>query len=211
METPDMLTLYHAPGSCALASHIALEESGLAYTAVRVDLAGGQQTRPDYLALNPKGRVPALATARGVITENVAILAFVAQSAPAAGLAPLDDPFAFAAMQAFNGYLASTVHVAHAHGRRGYRWADGPAALAEMQRKVPETMAACFALIEAQMLAGPWVMGEAYTVADPYLFTIARWLEDDRVDPAQFPKVLDHRNRMGDRPAVRRVLAALEA
>jgi glutathione S-transferase len=206
-----MLTLYHSPGSCALASHIALEESGLAYTAVRVDLAGGQQTRPEYLALNPKGRVPALATARGVITENVAILAFIAQSAPAAGLAPLDDPFAFAAMQAFNSYLASTVHVAHAHGRRGYRWVDDSAALAEMQRKVPETMAACFALIEAEMFAGPWVMGEAYTIADPYLFTIARWLEDDRVDPAQFPKVLDHRNRMGARQAVRRVLAALEA
>jgi glutathione S-transferase len=103
------------------------------------------------------------------------------------------------------------VHVAHAHGRRGYRWVDDSAALAEMQRKVPETMAACFALIEAEMFAGPWVMGEAYTIADPYLFTIARWLEDDRVDPAQFPKVLDHRNRMGARQAVRRVLAALEA
>lgn len=206
-----MLTLYHAPSSCALAVHIALEESGLAYQAVRVDLLGGEQTRPEYLALNPKGRVPALATERGVLSETVAILAYVAQGAPGANLAPLDDPFAFAAMQAFNVYLASTVHVAFAHRRRGYRWADDPAAIAEMTRKAPEAVGACFALIEAELFAGPWVMGESYTLADPYLFTFARWLELHEVDPARFPRVLAHRERMGARPSVRKILASYGA
>ena len=148
--------------------------------------------------------MPALVTERGVLTETPAILAYVAQAWPAAGLAPLDDPFAFAQMQAFMSYLCSTVHVAHAHRVRGYRWADDPAAIEAMRRKVPQTVGACFDMIERKMFAGPWVMGERYTVADPYLFTLATWLEGDGVDPAAFPRVLDHRSRMAERPAVKR-------
>jgi glutathione S-transferase len=202
-----MLTLYYAPGTCALASHIALIDAGADYELRRVDTRGGEQRSPGYLALNPKGRIPVMLTPRGNLTETPALLAYIAQSFPAAGLAPLADPFAFAALQAFNSYLCSTVHVAHAHRMRGTRWADDPAALADMKRKVPETVAACFDLIEREMFAGPWVMGEAYSIADPYLFTIAGWLEDDGIDPARFPRVHDHRTRMGERPAVRRALA----
>ena len=91
-----MLKLFYAPGSCALASHVALEEVGAEYEAVRVDLRANDQRKPEYLAINPKGRVPALVTDKGVLTENPAILAFVAQSFPEARLAPLDDAFAFA-------------------------------------------------------------------------------------------------------------------
>jgi glutathione S-transferase len=202
-----MLKLFYAPGSCALAPHIALEEAGATYEAVRVDLRAKDQRKPDYLAINPKGRVPALVTDKGVLTENPAILAFVAQSFPAARLAPLDDAFAFAQVQAFNSYLCATVHVAHAHLNRGYRWADDSAAIAAMRKKAPQSIGECFELIEREMLAGPWVMGERYTICDPYLFTVARWLEDDGVDPALFPKVRDHRQRMSDRPAVQAALA----
>ena len=91
-----MLTLYYATNTCALASHIALEESGAAYDTRLVDFATAEQTKPDYLRINPKGRVPALVTDRGVLTETPAILAYIAQTHPAARLAPLDDPFAFA-------------------------------------------------------------------------------------------------------------------
>ncbi|WEZ84070.1 glutathione S-transferase [Rhizobium sp. 32-5/1] len=206
-----MLTFFYAPGTCSLASHIVLEEVGATYEARRVDFSVQQQTSPEFLALNPKGRVPALATDRGVISETPAILAFLAQSFPAAGLAPLDDPFEFARLQAFNSYLCSTVHVAHAHGRRGSRWSDDAAAIETMRAKVPQTMAACFELIETSMFAGPWVMGDAYTICDAYLYTIATWLEADGVDPSRFPKVLDHRNRMAERPAVKAVLAVLKA
>ena len=79
--------------------------------------------------------------------------------------------------------------------------------LADMKTMVPKTMTACFALIERDMLRGPWVMGEQYTVCDPYLYTIGLWLEGDSVDVSALPKVLEHRRRMSERPAVQKVLA----
>jgi glutathione S-transferase len=200
------LTLHYTPHTCALATHIVLEEAGAAYDLVRVDFKRTEQRSPAFLALNPKGRVPALVTNRGVLTETPALLAFVAQSYPKAKLAPLDDPFAFADVQAFNSYLCSTVHVAHAHGMRGYRWVDDPAAIAAMKRKVPESLSACYEPIEASFLKGPWVTGDSYSIADCYLFTIAQWLEDDGVDPKRFPRILEHRERVMERPAVKRAL-----
>jgi glutathione S-transferase len=203
-----MLKLYYAPNTCALATHIALEEVGADYTTVRLNFAANEQRGPEYLAINPKARVPALETDRGVLTETPAMLAFVAQTFPGAGLAPLADPFAFAEVQAFNSYLCSTVHVAHAHRMRGYRWADDEGAFAAMRDFVPKSVGACFELIEKTMLRGPWVMGESYTLCDPYLFTIAQWLELDGVDPGAIPAVMDHRRRMSEREAVRRAVAA---
>ncbi|MFZ5528829.1 MAG: glutathione S-transferase family protein [Pseudomonadota bacterium] len=207
-----MDTFYFAPGTCSLAVHIALEETGAPFQAVRVDLAQGQQRTPDYLKLNPKGRVPMLLTAQGALTETPALLLYVAQSFPQAGLAPLSDPFALARLQAFNSYLCSTVHVAHAHGKRGSRWVDAQdsTAIEAMRRHVPTSYGDCFELIERELLQGPWVMGEAYSIADAYLFTLAGWLESDGVDPARFPKVLAHRQRMAERPAVQRALARVQ-
>ncbi|HZP74951.1 MAG TPA: glutathione S-transferase family protein [Pseudolabrys sp.] len=201
-----MLKLYYAIGSCALASHLTLEETGAKYEAVRLNLGAGDQNKPDYRSINPKGRVPSLVTDRGIITETPAILVYLAQTFPAAKLAPLDDPFALARLQSFNSYLCSTVHVAHAHGARGSRWTDDKAAIESMKQKVPQTMTDAFELIEREMFAGPWVMGEAYTICDPYLYTIAGWLKRDSVDIERFPKVADHHRRMQARPAVKRVL-----
>jgi glutathione S-transferase len=203
-----MLTLYYAPHTCSLASHIALEDAGADYATVRIDFAAGEQRKPDYLAINPKGRVPALVTDRGILTETPAMLAFIAQSFPRTRLAPLDDPFRFAQVQAFNSYLCSTLHVAHAHRMRGYRWADDPSAIEAMQRKVPESVTACYELIEHEMLGSPWVMGQTYTICDPYLFTLAQWLEADGVDPQRFPGLIDHRRRMSERPEVRKAISA---
>jgi glutathione S-transferase len=203
-----MLTLYYATNTCALASHIALEEAGADYETQWIDFGAAEQTKPDYLKINPKARVPALATERGILTENPAILAYIAQMHPQAKLAPLDDPFAFAELQSFLSYLCSTVHVAHAHRMRGSRWADDPAAWEAMKKKVPQSVGACFDLIERKMFRGPWATGEAYTVADPYLFTLARYMEVDGLEPSAYPRVLDHRDRMAERPAVQRVLKA---
>ncbi|MDO9608862.1 MAG: glutathione S-transferase N-terminal domain-containing protein [Brevundimonas sp.] len=199
-----MLTLYTAPGSCSRASHIALEESGLEFEVRLVDLVRGDQRRPEYLAMNPKGRVPALVTDQGVLTESPALLAYIAALAPPGLLAPV-DPFALARMQAFNLYLAATVQVAHAHGRRASRWSDDVAAQASMAAKVTQNMRDCFTLIEAD-LEGDWVMGDVYSVADPYLFTFSAWLESDGVDIAEFPRVQAHYQRMTQRPAVARAL-----
>ena len=149
-----MLKLYYAPHTCALASHIALEEAGAAYEAVRIDFRTEEQRAPEFLRINPKARVPALVTERGVLTETPAILAFLAQVFPTARLAPTNDSFAFAQVQAFNSYLCSTVHVAHAHRMRGYRWADDAAAIEAMKRKVPASVGEGFQLIEREMLQG---------------------------------------------------------
>ena len=205
-----MLKLFYALNTCALASHITLEEAQAQYEAVRLDFSKNDQNKPEYLAINPKARVPALVTDRGVLTETPAMLAFIAQSFPEAKLAP-SDAFAFAQAQSFNSYLCSTVHINHAHKMRGPRWATEESSFADMKRKVPQTMAACFALIERDMVKGPWVMGEQYTICDPYLFTLASWLEGDSVDIAQFPKVADHYKRMSARPAVQKVLAEEKA
>jgi glutathione S-transferase len=202
-----MIKLYYAAHTCSLASHIALEDAGADYSAVRISFATEEQRKPEYLAINPKGRAPALVTGKGILTETPAILAFIAQSFPQAGLAPLDDPFRFAQVQAFNSYLCSTLHVAHAHRMRGYRWADEPAAIEAMQRKVPDSVAACYELIEHNMLGSPLVMGETYTICDPYLFTMAQWLEQDGVDPSRFPKVIAHRRLMSERPQVQKAIS----
>lgn len=202
-----MMKLYYAPKTCAIATHIALEESGAPYEAVKIDFSKGEQNSPEFLAINPKGRVPVLHTDEGTLTETPALLLYVAQTSPEAKLAPGNDPFALAELQAFNSYLCSTVHPYHSHKVRGSRWADDEAALGSMKRKVQSNMAMGFDLIERKMFKGPWVMGENYSVADPYLFTIALWLEGDDVDIARFPKVHDHFKRMQARPAVERVLA----
>jgi glutathione S-transferase len=202
-----MLTLYYAPHTCSLASHIALEDVGAEYELRRIDFGKAQQQSAEYLKINPKARVPALATERGILTETPAMLAFIAQSHPKARLAPIDDPYAFAELQSFNSYLCSSVHVAHAHRMRGYRWADEQSSFEDMKRKVPHSVAAGFALIENDLLKGPWVMGDAYTIADPYLFTLAQWLEADGVDTSRLPRVMAHRARMAGRPNVIKAIA----
>ena len=201
-----MLKLFYSPGACSLASHIALEEAGAPYELMRLNFKADDQMKPEYLKVNPKGRVPALVTDRGTLTESPAILAYIAQTFPAAKLAPT-DAFDFARAQAFNSYLCSTVHVSHAHRVRGNRWVDDPAAIKEMQRKVPETVGAAFALIENGMLEGPWVMGRDYSICDGYLFTMAQWMEGDGVDLSKLPRVMEHRARVAERPAVKRALA----
>lgn len=204
-----MLNLFYAAHTCALASHIALEEASAQYTLTRISFSSADQRKPDYLKLNPKGRVPALVTDRGVLTETPAMLAYIAQSYPQAKLAPIDDAFAFAQAQAFNSYLCSTVHVSHAHRMRGYRWveADDTQSIEAMKKKVPQSVYEGFVLIEQHMLAG---LGAGRDLFDLRCLSLhlAQWLEADGVDPARLPRVADHRRRVGERPAVQRAIAA---
>ena len=202
------LTFFGTKNSCSLATHIALEEAGADYVFKKVDTAAGEQRSPEYLKINPKGRVPALATPDGVLTENVALLLYVAQTHPKAKLAP-SDPFQLAKMNAFNAYLSSTVHVNHAHKLRGSRWSDDAAVIENLKLKVPQTMSDCAALIETEYLKGPWVMGDQFTVADGYLLTITNWFEADGVDMSKFLKLAAHKDAIMARPAVQRVLTAL--
>ena len=203
------MIFFYAPKACSFASHLALEHVGAKYEAHRLDFSKNQQREDEYLQMNPKGRVPALMTDQGLITENIAILAFIAQSYPEANLAPVNDPYQFARVQAFNSYLSSTVHVAHAHNYRGYRWVDAEDthSIEAMRAKVPNTMTECFKMIEDTMIEGPWVMGANYTICDMYLFTICQWLEGDQVEINSFPKVADLFRRMNEDAVVQRVKA----
>jgi glutathione S-transferase len=207
-----MLKLFYAPGTCALASHIALEEAGAAYELIRLNFKDAEQRKPEFLKVNPKGRVPALVTDRGVLTENPVILGYIAQSFPDAKLAPNDDSFAFGDMQAFNMFLAATVHPTFAHRFRPERYVDGDECRKAVQAKVPEALAGHFALIEEKLSDGrPWVHGDAYTVSDGYLIVFTRWLVKNFHEvAARFPKTLEHRHRTEARPAVASAIA-LEA
>ena len=201
-----MLTLFYTPKTCALATHIALIDAGADYSLKRIDFSKGEQRAPEFLAVNPKGRVPALVTPQGILTETTALLTYLAQSFPKANLAPT-DPFALARLQSFTAFLSSTLHVAHAHGPRGNRWTDDPAAIQALKAYVPTSVTAAFKLVEDSMLHGPFVMGDTYTIADPYLFTMSTWIEGDQVDTAQIPRVMAHREMMSKRPSVIRALA----
>jgi glutathione S-transferase len=200
------MILYTVPGSCAFASHVALEMTEADYE-VRLAPREEGRTAESFFEINPKGRVPALVTTEGVLTETPAILCYIAQNYPQSKLAPMHDPWLFARIQSFCAYLCATVHVAHAHGHRGYRWADEDSSHQDMTRKVPQNMRECFGLIEYELLQTPWVLGETFSICDIYLLAMARWLEADKVDTTSLINVLDHRNRMMLLPQVQKVLA----
>jgi glutathione S-transferase len=199
------LTLWYTPGTCAIAALIVLEEVGADYRPLKIDFAKGEQRSPEFLAVNPKGRVPALDTGQGILTETPAILPYLGQIFPKAGLLP-PDALGHARMNELLSYLSSTVHVSHAHRPRGARWSDDPAVIEALKLKVPANMAEHFAYLEGRF-DGPWAMGAQYTVADSYLYVLESWLKGDGVDIARFPKIAAHFARMADRPAVARAVA----
>ena len=196
-----MFRLHYAPRTISVASAIALEEASVAYEPVRVDFASAEQTGAAYLALNPKGRVPLLETPHGLLTETGAILELVAP-----GLVPV-DPWDRARMRETLYYLASTMHVAHAHKMRGSRWADLEASHADMRAKVPQTMAASCAYLEGHLPLAPFAQGAQITVADPYLFVVLSWVEGDGVALADYPKLSAFAAMMETRASVKAVRA----
>ena len=200
------MILHYAPNTISIAVAIALDEAGLEHSRVAVDFKSGEQRQPDYLALNPKGRVPALETPQGVLTETGAIFEYLASRAPDLNLVPA-DPWAAAQMRSVMYYLASTMHVNHAHKYRGLRWANEDASIADMRAKVPETMAASCAYIENHCALDPFVMGREMTVADPWLFTICTWLEGDGVQITDFPRLAAFYELMQTRPSIAAVRA----
>ncbi len=202
-----MLKLFYAPNACSLAPHIALNEAGADYEAVKVDTQGGEQRSAAYLAINPKARVPSLVTDRGILTEVPVLLGFIARSFPKAELAPTDS-YDFFQMQSFNTYLASTIHITYAHIFRPERYADSDAAKADMRAKAPKSLRDQFQLVEDMLADGrEWIHGGKYTVSDPYLYVFARWLDRDGVGGMKdLPRITAHRARMQTRPAVKKAL-----
>ncbi|MDE1150113.1 MAG: glutathione S-transferase N-terminal domain-containing protein [Azospirillaceae bacterium] len=205
------LTFYYAPGACSLGVHIALEEAAADYTPRLVQLAAGEQRQPDYLAINPSGRVPALRTPEGVLTECAALLTYVARRHPQAGLLP-DDAFAAAQAAQWLAFLGSSVHVAFAQSFRPERHTDDPAAQAALKAAAPARVRAHLRRLEDHFAAnrsegrGPWLLGDRYSVADPYALVFHRWLPRLDIDPADYPAWGHQADRLYQRPAVRRAL-----
>ncbi len=199
------MNLYYANGTISVAVAIALQDAGLAHDLTRIDFAQAEQTKPAYLTLNPKGRVPALVLPDDtVLTETGALLEYVAALAPQARLVP-EDPVQAAHMRGVMYYLASTMHVAHAHKMRGSRWADRPESHADMTAKVPQTMNACAQYVETECLRGNYVCGDALSLADFYLFVVCNWLEGDGVALGDYPGIGAFMDRMNARESVRAI------
>lgn len=194
-----MYRLHYAPRTISIATAIVLEEAGIAYEPVLVDFATAEQTTAAYLHLNPKGRVPALETPDGILTETGAILEYIAPD-----MVP-GDPWAAAKMRELMYYLASTMHVNHAHGARGERWADDPASLADMKRKRPHTMAASCNYLEDFLPTLPFWGADAMVASDAYLYVVLSWLPGDGVDVTRYPNIQAFQHRMNTRRSVQRV------
>ncbi|WP_282022368.1 glutathione S-transferase family protein [Ruegeria faecimaris] len=201
------MQLYYAPRTISVAVAIALEEAGLDYEAIQLDFASGEQTKSAYKQINPKGRVPALVVDGGILTETGALLEFIAAMAPKAGLVPA-DPIMAARMREVMYYLASTMHVNHAHKLRGARWADKKSSWKDMTAKVAQTMAASCDYICSNGLRGSFVLGEAFSLADAYLYVVCSWLEGDGVDVATYPKIVAFREAAEARASLKAVRAA---
>jgi len=195
------MKVYCAPNTISVATIILLEEAGAAYEPVIISLANGDQTTPEYHAINPKGRVPAVITEDGILTETGAIVEYIAALAPDQGLVPA-NPWDAAQMRSVMYYLAATMHVNHAHKMRGHRWANEDASFKDMTAKVPETMGQSCAFVEETCALDPFVMGTQMSVADPWLFTICTWLKSDGVDIAAYPRLSAHFDMMTARASV---------
>ena len=200
------MRLHFAPGTISIATAITLHEAGLAFEAVRLNFREAEQTGAEYLAINPKGRVPTLEIEGRYLTETGALLEYIAARAPEAKLVP-DDPLEAAHVRSVMYYLASTMHVNHAHKMRGHRWADQPESHADMAAKVPQTMRASAEYVESHCLRGDYVLGDRFSIADPYLFVVCNWLEGDGVPLAAFPGIAAFVARMRARPSVAQVIA----
>lgn len=202
------MILFYAPTACSIAAHIALEETGLAFEARRIDLAKNEQVSEAFLGINPQGRVPALIVEGAVVTEVPAILTYIASLRPDAGLVPPAGTLAYARCFEWLAWLSSTLHVAYAQFRRPGRFvrADFPCTdeLAEQGRL---NTIHHYKEVE-ERLEDQWAAGDRYSIADMHLFPFYTWAGRLELDmPADCPKWTAWFERMSERPAVRRALA----
>lgn len=204
-----MYTLYYSPGACSMASHILLEECGGAYETKLVALAKGEQRTEEYRKINPHGKVPALAVDGKVITQNVAILPYIAGQFPDANLLPR-DPAELAHCVAVAGWLASTAHIAFSlilHPERPAGGADmDEAALKAISETARKTYWACLEEIDARLSGKQWMMGDQYTFLDPYALVFYGWGRRVEMPMADLKNYTAFKDRMMARPAVRKVL-----
>ena len=197
-----MLTLYYAPGACSMAAHIVLEESGEKYQPRRVDLAHGEQRSPDYLKINPLGRVPALGLDDGTsLAENTAILPYLGKRFK---LWPT-DPLAEARALSRIGFFASSVHPAHAHVGRPERYAGDKAAQDDVKATGLKSFHGYLKDIDGFYAGKEWMLG-SYSAVDPYALVFYAWGLRRELPVKELKNYTAFKDRMLKRPAVQRVV-----
>jgi len=195
--------LYYSPGACSLSPNIALREAGLDFELVRVDMKTKKTEHgADYLAINPKGYVPALQLDDGaVLTEGPAIVQYIADRNPDAKLAPANGTLARYRLQELLGFINSEIH-------KGFSPLFRPNTPADYKPIVIETLSARIAAIATQLQGKPWLLGEQFSVADGYLFTVLNWGKHVGIDIAQWPVLPDYLARVAARPTVQAAMKA---
>lgn len=195
------MKLYYVPGVCSLASHIALREAGLDFELDKMD----RETRrtasgENYLAVNPKGSVPALRLDNGeVLTEGAVILQYIADQAPASGLAPAAGTMERYRLAEWLNYVATEVH-------KQYSPLFNPKLPPEWRENQLGLLAKRFDYLSQRLTGRPYLMGERFTVVDAYLFVVLRWSTRLKVDLGPWPVLTDYLGRIAARPAVQAAL-----
>ena len=200
-----MLKLYYSPGACSLVPHIALEEARAEFEALRIPIAEGGHLTPEYLAINPHARLPALGTDRGNITENIAVLNFLADRFRAPGSVPRDDPYEAARTNELLGWFSSSVHIAFAEVWRGGRFTDDEKLWPALEAGGRKVLATQFDEIE-RLCVDDWLAPGGFTAADSYALTFLRWAKRIGFDIAPYPQWVALAGRVLERSAVQRVL-----
>ncbi len=197
------MKLYYSPGACSLAPHIVALEAGIGLTLDKVDLKEKKTSDGrDYLAINPKGYVPALELDSGeLLTEGPAIDQYLADLKPESGLAPANGTMARYQLQSLLNYITSEIHKSYSP----LFAPDTPEATVANRKAYLQKR---YALLDAILAKQPWLMGEQFSVTDAYLFTVTRWAKAVHVDLSAFAALADFQKRVQERPAVQ---AALEA
>jgi glutathione S-transferase len=197
------MKLYFSPGACSLSPHIVAIEAGIPLELVKVDLSSKTVARDgDFWDINPKGYVPALLLDDGqVLTEGPAIVQYLADLAPAAGLAPPAGSFGRVRLQEALNYLTAEIH-------KSYSPLFNPAVLPAVREERLSYLARRYALIDRQLAGRQYLVGDRFSVADAYLFTLTRWARAVKLDLSGLPNVEAFQKRIGSRKAVLQALRA---
>ena len=197
------MKLYYAAGACSLSPHIVALEAGIPVELVKVDTkAKRTASDQDYWLINPKGYVPALALDDGeLLTEGPAIVQYLADLKPESGLAPANGTTARYRLQEMLGYINSELH-------KTYSPLFKPETPDVVREERKEYLRKRYRLLEERLAQHPWLVGDRFTVADAYLFTVTNWAKHVALDLSEFPALLDFQKRVAERPAVQTALEA---
>ena len=199
------MKLYYTPGACSLADHITLEWSGLPYEAVRVSRE--QRKSPEYLAINPAGAVPVLDDDGWVLTQNAAILGYIADRAPQAALSGDGTPRSRAEVNRWLGLLNSDVHPVFKPLFGATNYLADVGTIERTKADARTKLRALFERIDRQLMGREWIAG-VRSIADPYLFVVTRWAKGSNVDLRGLDNLERHFRRMEQDAGVRRALTA---